>query len=321
MINRKLTICIHFGKKDNYPFLENLLKSFLICNHYPNVELIIAETGGDKEIRKWLKKIDLNKHFINFNGTITNIKKNKKTRPKLKLFLPKKIYKGKWKEIPYMGSFIKTAYAKDNLRNFYLFLAEDFQFIIKGNIIKKIINALSIIGEKNNHIGFSFWPKYRYSKLNNQIKKIKKIDKNFSLFETKEKKGDVWSIISRYIFSKIKIKNSVLPGLKNYHLTIKLLNKAFKENDINRFYPSVAPAISLANDYHNFFRDLIKTNTEIDPNFILMKILNEKEFKREFSNSTIKMVNAEQIYKMNSWYNIMKIKWHLKNKLRFFNLK
>ena len=60
MIYRKLTICIHFGKKDNYPFLENLLKSFLVCNLYPNIEIIIAETGGDKEIRNWLKKIDFN---------------------------------------------------------------------------------------------------------------------------------------------------------------------------------------------------------------------------------------------------------------------
>ena len=47
----KLTICVHFGKKENYPFLQNFLKSFLICNTYPKIELIITETGGDKEIR------------------------------------------------------------------------------------------------------------------------------------------------------------------------------------------------------------------------------------------------------------------------------
>ncbi len=317
MTNRRLTICIHFGKKENYPFLENLLKSFLVCNQYPNVEIIIAETGGDKAIRKWLKKIDLNKRFINFNGIITNIKKNKKTKPKLKLFLPKKIYKGKWREIPYMGSFIKTAYAKDNLKNFYLFLAEDFQFIIKGNIIKKLINTILKIGEKKNHVGFSFWPRYRYDKENNKIKKIIKINKDFSLFETIEKKGDIWSIISRHIFSKIKIKNSLLPGLKNYHLTIRLLNNAFKKNGINRFYPSISPAISLSNDFHDYLRELIKINTEMNPNFILMKILSEQEFKKKFGNSTKKIVSAEQIYRMNSWYNVIKLKWQIKNKSRF----
>ena len=43
----KITISIHFGKKDNYPFLENFLKSFLICNTYPNIQITITETGGD----------------------------------------------------------------------------------------------------------------------------------------------------------------------------------------------------------------------------------------------------------------------------------
>ncbi len=317
MIYRKLTICIHFGKKDNYPFLENLLKSFLVCNLYPNIEVIIAETGGDKEIRNWLKKIDFNKKFINFNGTITNIKKNKKTNPKLKLLLPKKIYKGKWKDIPYMGSFIKTAYAKDDLNNFYVFLAEDFQFIIKGNIIKQIIDSIRKIGEKDNHVGFSFWPRYRYIKKNNKIKKIYKINKNFSLFKLIEGKGDIWSIISRSIFSKIKIKNSLLPGVKGYHLTVIKLCKAFEENGINRFYPSLAPTIALANDYHNYFKDIIKTNTEKNPDFILLNIFKEKEFIKKFKNSTTKPIEAESIYKTNNWYNTIKTKWYIKNKLRF----
>ena len=77
MLSKKLTISIHFGKKDNYPFLENFLKSFLICNTYPNIRIIITETGGSSEVRNWLKKIDFKKDFINFDGVKTNIKKKK----------------------------------------------------------------------------------------------------------------------------------------------------------------------------------------------------------------------------------------------------
>ena len=71
----KLTISLHFGKKENYVFLQNFLKSFLICNKYPKIQIIITETSGDKNIRRWLKSINFNKSFVNFDGSKTNIKK------------------------------------------------------------------------------------------------------------------------------------------------------------------------------------------------------------------------------------------------------
>ena len=70
-------------------FLQNFLKSFLICNTYSNIDLCVFETSGDKDIRKWLKKINLNNYFINFEGSVTQIKK-KNTNPKLLLFFKKK---------------------------------------------------------------------------------------------------------------------------------------------------------------------------------------------------------------------------------------
>ena len=88
-----------FSKKGKLSFFENLLKSFLVCNLYPNIEIIIVETAVIK-IRNWLKKIDFNKKFINFNGIITNIKN--KTNP-IKTSSSKKIYKGKWKDIPWVA--------------------------------------------------------------------------------------------------------------------------------------------------------------------------------------------------------------------------
>ena len=197
----KLTICLHFGKKENYPFLENFLKSFLICNTYPKIDLIITETGGDLEIRKWLKKINFNKNFINFDGSVTNIKKNKKTNSKLKLIFHKRIHKGKfW--VPYMKSFIDAAYAKDSLKNYFVFFVEDCQFFIKGDITSIIINAMEKIGNEKMHVGFCIWTKYRYDKSSNKIKEIIKINKNFLLFKTEETKVYILSNISRKIIKK-----------------------------------------------------------------------------------------------------------------------
>tara|TARA_X000001036_G_C20637726_1_gene789822 strand:+ start:199 stop:1170 length:972 start_codon:yes stop_codon:yes gene_type:complete len=309
----KLSICLHFGKKDNYPFLENFIKSFLICNTYPNVDLIITETGGDNQIRKWLKKINLNKNFINFDGSITSIKKNKKTNLKLKLVFHKKIHKGKfW--VPYMKSFIDAAYAKDNLTNYFVFFVEDCQFFIKGDLTTILINSLKKIGDESAHIGFCIWTKYRYEKFNNRIKKVLNFNKNFSLFQTEEIKGDIFSIISRKIFKKIGKIRKQRDGEKYRQDSINHLTEKFKKNGIKRFYPSVAPIVTLDNDYHSYFREMIIDETKKNPNYVLCKILTRKKYNSIFTNSVSKIVTAERIYKLNSWSKFLKTRFYLKKK-------
>ena len=49
----------------------------------------------------------------------------------------------------------------------------------------------------------------------------------------------------------------------------------------------------------------------------LLNIFKEKEFIKKFKNSTTKPIEAESIYKTNNWYNTIKTKWYIKNKLRF----
>ena len=313
----KLTICLHFGKKDNYPFLQNFLKSFLICNTYPKIELIITETGGDKEIRKWLKKINFNKNFINFDGSETNIKKNKKTNPKLKLVFHKKIHKGKfW--VPYMKSFIDAAYAKDSLDNYFVFFVEDCQFFIKGDMVSAIINTLKKIGSDNNHISFCIWTKYRYKKINNKIKEIVKINKNFSLFLTKEIKGDIFSIVSRRILKKIGKIRTQRDGEKYRQDSINHLTEKFIKHKINRYYPSVAPIVTLDNDYHDYFRKIIIDETKKNPNYILCKIISIKQYNSIFKGSVSKIVTAENIYNLNTWGKFLKPILFLKKKLIIF---
>ena len=310
---KKLTICLHFGKSDNYPFLQNFLKSFLICNAYPNIELIITETGGDIKIRNWLKKINFNKNFVNFDGSLTNIKKKIKTYPKLKLVFHKKIHKGKfW--VPYMKSFIDAAYAKDSLDNFFVFFVEDCQFFIKGDTISSFINTLRKIGEDKNHISFCIWTKYRYEKPNNKIKKTLKINKNFSLFLTEEVKGDIFSIISRKILKKIGRIRTQRDGEKYRHDSIVHFCDKFIEHDIKRYYPSIAPIVTLENDYHDYFRKIIIEETKKNPDYILCKILTKKKYNNIFTKSDLKIVTADEIYKLNSWGKFLKSKFFFKKK-------
>lgn len=311
----KITISIHFGKKGNYPFLENFLKSFLICNTYPNIQITITETGGDLQIRNWLKKIDFSKNFINFDGVKTNIKKKKNTKPILKLKFHKKIHKGNfW--VPYMRSFNDTAYEKDNLNNYFVFFAEDFQFFVKGNLIFKTIKSLNKIGVCNNHIGLSLWTSYRYKKFSNRIKKIIKISKNFSLFETAEIKGDIFSIMSRKLLKKTGRTVNPKNENKYRHRVINDLNKRFIKHNVKRFYPSIAPIVTLDNDYHDYFREKIKKETKKNPDFVLCKILSEKEYYNKFKSNKLKLVTAEDIYKINSWGNFLKSRFMIKKGIK-----
>ena len=70
-----VTIALHTGKTSNYPLIENVLKSFLICNEYPNIELILIETGENDDLREWYSGLDFDSEFVNFDGTKTTIKK------------------------------------------------------------------------------------------------------------------------------------------------------------------------------------------------------------------------------------------------------
>ena len=82
MTHPTFSLAIHSGKIDYVPLLENLLKSFLICNEYPNVELILIESAQNQPIREWFKSIDFESNFQNFDGKITGVRANKRSKIK-----------------------------------------------------------------------------------------------------------------------------------------------------------------------------------------------------------------------------------------------
>ena len=51
-----VTIALHTGIERNTPLVENFIKSFLTCNRYPNVELMLIESGNSVAVREWFEK-------------------------------------------------------------------------------------------------------------------------------------------------------------------------------------------------------------------------------------------------------------------------
>ena len=75
MLKPKVSIAVHSGKEEYTPLLENLFKSFLVCNQYPEIELILLETAGNSRVRDWFKNLDFDNFFVNFDGDKTTIEK------------------------------------------------------------------------------------------------------------------------------------------------------------------------------------------------------------------------------------------------------
>ena len=87
-------------------------------------------------------------------------------------------------------------------------------------------------------------------------------------------------------------------------------------------YPSIAPIVSFDNDYHKFFKNIIIKETKKNPNFVLCKMLSEKEYSIKFKNSKKKLTTAEDIYKMNQWFSFFRTKFFFDKKLNnFFKIK
>ena len=57
---------------------------------------------------------------------------------------------------------------------------------------------------------------------------------------------------------------------KYRHDSINNLTGKFEKQNIKRFYPSVAPVVTLDNDYHNLYREIIIKETKKKPKLCFM---------------------------------------------------
>lgn len=273
MKNEMVTIALHTGKKEYYPLIENFLKSFLICNTYPNIELLLIESAGNQDIRAWFSSLNFENNFINFDGTVTSVKKNKNVEIKKSLLNIDLDPKLRW-NIHFTNAW-KEAIAAAKGKYFVLF-AEDNQFNIEGDIIDDYIAVL-----KNNTkslVHFMAQQKYKYYKNNNRIAETIEIN-NSKFFRAEETKWCFFGLTDIANYDdigelKINFNNEEITSENYYklHTTMQDYTDRAKEKGYQRFYPSIPHGVWFYNDDRPAIIKKINDATKENPDYVYYKI-------------------------------------------------
>ena len=268
-----VTIAIHTGLKDWVCLLENSLKSFLVCNTYPNVELLLIESGQNKDVREWLESLDFN-NFKNFDGTQTTIKPNPGVVITKKLLFPS--FKDPQSGVFSLSSspYIQSLELAFNLAQgkYFTYMAEDHQFVIVGNVISDYITMLEDLGAMKTMIPFLSPHKYKIGKKNNTHNGPHYITnssgKKIAYYKIDETKWE------QYMFCR-KDLYDVLGPVKDWDVSHGVnmnYTKIAIENDIKRVYSGITPCMWFHDGHRKGYVRKIKMGTAKDPNFILFKM-------------------------------------------------
>ena len=269
-----VSIAIHSGKQEYFPLIENLIKSFLVCNEYPNIELLLIESAGNHKIREWFSSIDINGCFVNFDGTMTSITKNKNVLiEKTLLFLDFS------DDVPwyvcYMDSLKRAIDASAG--KYFVFLAEDNQFMIKGNVIGDYIIMLSNLGEESHMINFSAMQCYKYVKPNNLHGAVRNIG-GVKYFPIENVKWDPTYFCDKKIYEKLG--DFVFGDEGDPHRTINNFIEMSKKLKLSRAYKAIPCSIWFHNEHKDNYIKMIQKRTAINPDYILFGIDSLKETRR-----------------------------------------
>lgn len=267
--NKKLvTLALHFGKIDYLPLVENFLKSLLICVTYPNIELMLVETAGNRSVRKWFESLDFSTNFINYNGSQTSISKHGICNIQKSLVFLDPDPKDAW----YM-SFSKgiSAAIRQARGEYFVILSEDNQFNVKGPLIQSYIDILELKGNERSFVHFMTQHEHKYHKKNNShVGPFE--NKDFRYFQVpRSSECTKWCP-----FGLTKLKNYDLLGgfpipkldePSNIPQTI-LSQKAYSLK-MTRFYPQISHGVWLHNDLRKPFVKKILEESKSNPNYVL----------------------------------------------------
>lgn len=275
-MNPKVSIAVHSGVFEYWPLLQNLLKSFVACNEYPNVEIILVESGGNKKIRDWFERIDFNDFFVNFNGQKTNIKKH-----------PTVTIEKTLKFIDFDSSIAGlSCYSRAISQcinsfkgDFFVMMAEDNQFTVKGDLISEYISILDNLGKDNSMIYFLSQQKYKLQKKNNKATgphKTKTTDLRF--FTPSWQKWDPGAICSRELYARMK-QTREDRGIEEekscdvFHgLVLQNCDIVSSFMDFKRIYPAIPCGLWMDNDHRDSAIAKIIKKTTSNSDYILYNL-------------------------------------------------
>ena len=284
--NSLVSIGLHTGKSDYVVLLENLLKSILVCNEYTNLEIVLIESAGNKDIRSWIDELDLNEYFVNFDGTKTDISKRTGVRIKKTTMY-----------LDYPDDLMWYQCYSDAMRNFFekcsgeycFMLAEDNQFFLSGDVITDCIDILKKYGVSKTMVNFSTLQIYKYFKKNNQVKEMSKMSMpdsgEVNYFLTKFPKWDPTYFCHKEIFKMLGPFS--LSDEKNPHRTIEYFSERANKLGLKRVFLSVPQNVWFPNDKRDRIIAKIKKGCKIDPNFVLLNTHDKETIRDQYSKSEI----------------------------------
>lgn len=266
MSNKPLvTICMHTGKLDNYPLVENFLKSFLICNFYENIELMLIESAGNKEIREWFEKLNFNECFENFSGIKSSIKKREGVRISKKLKFYDYPETHLWFEC-YTESIQKAI--NEASGEFFCLFAEDNQFTVSGNIIEDYIKILEKENNFKSLVHFFGQQKYKLYKANNFFEKTPTLHEGIEYFKPKHK----WDFFSLTRTENYKNIGPLAKSTKEKpHNTVSDYSRRTENKGYVRVYPKIPHGLWFHNnDNDKIIKEILKNKN--NPDYVYYKI-------------------------------------------------
>lgn len=280
MKDQKLvTLALHFGKIDYLPLAENFLKSLLMCVTYPNIELMLVETGGNRTVRKWFENLDFSTNFINHAGDKTDIVCNHGCNIQKSLIFLDPEPQDEW----YMTFSKGISEAINRSRGeYFVILAEDNQFNVRGPIIQRYIEVLEMEENEKSFVHFMAQHEYKYHKNNNRHEGPFK-NNGFRYFQAqKTKECTKWCP-----FGLTRLKNySLLGGYPipkpNEPANIAQISLSQRAHSLKmtRFYPLISHGVWFHNNDRKNFVETILKNSKLDPNYVLYPIHEYNEMNK-----------------------------------------
>jgi hypothetical protein len=272
-----VTIALHTGLTESHPLIENFLKSFLICNEYPNIELILIESGSNDDLREWYTNMDFDSEFVNFNGAKTTIKKKDGVNiSKQTIFLD--FDKEDTWQYCYTES-MEQAVEKSK-GDYFCYVVEDYQFISVGDTISDHIHVLKQLGEKNSNLCFFTQHSYKYPQATNRPKEGYKLQKvgnmeQFYVFRAAKTKFDPFTFLNKEIYENFGKFKKVTKQEPNAFI-LDYADKC-EAAGWSRYYPLVFSGVHFPNKFNDWALEEIIAGREKDPDYILFKTFDKKD--------------------------------------------
>jgi hypothetical protein len=299
----KVSIAIHNGLYERWPLLENAIKSFLICNEYPNIELILVESGGDTKIRSWLESIDLNDFFVNFSGEKTDIAKHPGVKIEKSL---------KFIDFDSATSGLNSCYSRAMSQtidffkgDFFTMLAEDVQFVIKGDLISEYLKILNNFGSHASSIHFCSQQQYKLYKKNNQSTGPHTIETTeLPFFLPTHQKWDPNQLSHRSIFSNMENKaekeNDKERSFDIQHGFVQRYTNLFASCNFKRIYPFLSACLWMSNSNVGSTISEIIENKKKDPNYVRYNILEKNDAMKSIKTKNQSVPLSSEQYELDN---------------------